>query len=162
MSEHDLTAFPPPPEHPYAATVEGQLQAVRVLIDRWIWEVFASGALSVTVRSGIDGTTVRAVVSDTFVELDAVAGLAPLDAFTLATLLMHNHSRNYKARAVTPANGWVPIYVTARFPAGDRDRLGAHVWDAFEEAFRWRGEINRHRERLEAQQGILPGPTAQA
>lgn len=145
MSELTMEKFPAAPDHPHAMAVERELRAVQVLAARWVWEIYRSGALSAVVVSHLDGTTVRVLVHDEFVEVEAIAGYAPLQVHALAALLMHNHSRAYKARAGQPEDGEVPIYVVARFGHSALSRLGEHLWDAFEEGFMWRGEINRLR-----------------
>jgi hypothetical protein len=135
-------SYPTAPDHPDAHAVEGQLQPLRHLLSRWCWSTDSDRGVTAVVMFRADGTTLRLDVGSGQLYADVFSGFAAYDAQALTWVLAHNFHRIWKARAVRPEGGRVPIYLSATFEQERLEQVGRILWEGWQEALTWRGQLN--------------------
>lgn len=135
-------SYPAAPDHPDAQAVEAQLQPLRHLLSQWRWSTDSNRGITAFVMFRTDGTTLRLDVDSSQLYADVFSGFTAYDAQALTWVLTHNFHRIWKARAVQPEGGRVPIYLSATFERTSLDHVGRLLWEGWQEALTWRGQLN--------------------
>lgn len=129
------------PDHPHAPVIAEQMKLVEGLLDRWVWQVYPTGDLTVVATLRSFGRTLRVWVQDGSVNFDVFCGRVPFDAHMLTWVLAENFFHDFKARATAPEDGFVAIYLTLNQGLESLDELARFVWAGFQASITWWGRI---------------------
>ncbi|GGK29796.1 hypothetical protein GCM10008955_24530 [Deinococcus malanensis] len=136
-----LHEAPFPHAPPGAEGLEAQLRSVVGLLRCWRWGPVSPEGITVFLMFDADPTTLRLVVTPSWISADVFCTYIPLDADLLTWVLMRNHLQAWKARAAAQEKGGIPLYLETSFSTADQPVLGRIVWAAYQEGLNWRGEI---------------------